>query len=157
MLVDLRHGAQMAVPAMVIMVIVVIVILMAVARLLLHPLHVLDHSQGLSLGLRRLQNRLHPLVGLAAQIQKQVAALHLQDIRRGGLIGVALRSRRQQQLHLRQISGGSPGKVIGREHRSHDVQLSVLRLLDIGRCASGQHCQHQKQDQTFLHSGFLAI
>ena len=150
---------------MVIMVIVVIVILMAVARLLLHPLHVLlfqgvhavDHSQGLSLGLRRLQNRLHPLVGLAAQIQKQVAALHLQDIRRGGLIGVALRSRRQQQLHLRQISGGSPGKVIGREHRSHDMQLSVLRLLDMGRCASGQHCQHQKQDQTFLHSGFLAI
>ena len=106
MLVNLRHRSQMVVIVMVVMVAVFLVVMPC---LFLHPLrmlllqrfHAVDHGQRLSCRLRRIQNRLHPAVGLTAQMQKQVAVLHPQNVRRGRFIGVALRSRRQQQLHIR--------------------------------------------------------
>ena len=155
-LVNLRHRSQM---------VVIVMLLMVMPCLFLHPLrmlllqrfHAVDHGQRLSCRLCRIQNRLHPAVGLAAQIQKQVAVLHPQNVRRGRFIGVALRSRRQQQLHIRQITGSSPRKIIGREHSCHNMQFSVCRFRRGRRLAARQQSQGQKDHPDFFHSGLLAI
>ena len=138
MLVDFRHAAEMVFVLMVMRVL----ILVMMADLLLHPFRVdllqrfyaVDHGKRGACGLRCVQNRFHPTVRFAAEVQEQVAALHGQNVRRGGLIGVALRPRREQELHIRQVSGGGTGKIIGREDGSHDLQAAGVLCWGRSQC-----------------------
>ena len=138
MFVDFRHAAEMVFVLMVMRVL----ILVMMADLLLHPFRVdllqrfyaVDHGKRGACGLRCVQNRFHPTVRFAAEVQEQVAALHGQNVRRGGLIGVALRPRREQELHIRQVSGGGTGKIIGREDGSHDLQAAGVLCWGRSQC-----------------------
>ena len=80
-----------------------------------------DHAELFSPRFNGRKDGLHPGVGLAAQIDEQVAVPHRQDIRRRRLVRMTLGPRRQQQRHIRQFSRSGPGKVIGRKHRGHDL------------------------------------
>ena len=114
-------------------------------QFLLQQRHAVDHAELLSTGLHCVQNGLHPFVGLAAQIDEQIAVLHRQNIRRGRLIGVAFRAGRQQQLHVRQPAGGGPCKIIGRKHGGHDAQSPRFPLR--GRLAAGSQQQAEGEQQ----------
>ena len=160
MLVIFRHLAQ----AMVLMLAVVVVafmplVVMVVPRLGLHSLHIFlfqqlhtvhhfHHGAG---GLHGVQDGVHPGVGLAAQVNEQVAVPHRQDVRRRRLVGMGLRARRQQQRHIRQLSGRGPGKIIGRKHSGHDLHpVRVLGLRRLAAAAQQQAAQDQN-GQAFFH------
>ena len=140
---------------------VVMVVMVVVSRQLhsldvifLQHLHAVHHLQGRSAGLHRVQNGLNPGLALTAQIDEEVTVLHRHNIRRRGLIGVALRAGGQQQLHIRPVSCGGPSKVIGREHGSYNFQLSIvisrfLRCL-CGTAAGQQQYTQQKERQDFF-------
>ena len=153
MLVVAHHFSQ-AGPLLMIMV-MVLVVFHALHCLLLQQVHAVHHPQSLALHVHGLQDRLHPGVGFSAQIEEEIALLHCQNVRRGGLIGVALRPRRQQEPHLCQLSPGDPGEVIGGEYRGHHCQPLFPPMLRRSLSAGGQQ-KHQRQrgtqPNTLFHS-----
>ena len=153
MLIVAHHFSQAGPLRMV--VVMALVVFHALHCLLLQQVHTVHHPQGLALHVHGLQNRLHPSVGFAAQIEEQIALLHCQNVRRGGLVGMALCSRRQQKLHLCQLSPGGPGEIIGGEYRSHHCQPLFPLMLRRSLSAGGQQKHHRQrgtQPNTFFHS-----
>lgn len=119
----------MVMVVIVVFLVALLAVFMGVTRLQLHAFHMLlrqqlhtvHHPHSVAGGLHRGQNGIHPGVGVAAQIQKEIAVPHRQNVGRRRLVGVAFRAGRQQHGHFRIFSGGCPGKIIGREHRGHDL------------------------------------
>ena len=143
-------------------------VVMVVTRLHLHALgmdlfqqfHAVHHPHHISLQIDGAEDGLHPGVGLAAQIDEQVALLHGQNVRRGRLVGMAFRTRRQQQRHIGQFSRGGPCQVEGREHRHNDVQRVLPRrsAFDMILPASGQQqCRRQEQGHNSLSHRLSSI
>ena len=139
----------------VVMVVARLIALHTLHRLLLQKRHTVHHPQDGALRFHGLQDGIHPGVGLAAQVQEEIARLHRQDIRGSRLIGVALSPRRQQQLHIRQLSPGGAGKVVGREHRGHHMQPAVVALRRPG--AAGQKPQRQQRAEAAPESFHRAV
>ena len=155
MFVVAHHFSQAGGLAVIVFVVVAIfVALHALHCLLFQQRDAVHHPQALAPQVHRLQDRLHPGVRLPAQVEEQIAVLHCQDVRRRWLIGVALGSRRQQQLHLRQVSARRPGKIISRKHGGHHrqlVRITVLRrALPAGR-ERQQHCHGRTEKGNVLH------
>ena len=150
MLVQAYHLALSVAVFSLIMVVFVIMAdfgLHSLYQFFLQQRHAVDHAELLSAGLHGVQNGLHPFIGLAAQIDEQIAVLHRQNIRRGRLIGVTFRAGRQQQLHVRQSASGGPGKIIGRKHSGHDVQSPWFPLRDRLTTGSQQQAEGEQQGQ----------
>ena len=115
--------------------------------LLLQQLHAVHHPQRPALEVDVVQNGVHPVVRLAPQVHKEVAVPHCQDVRGGGLVGVALRPRGQQQRHLGQVSGGGAGEVVGREDGGYNLELLHPSRLPPRRGAARQKkSAQQRQD-----------
>ena len=133
--------------AQLLLVVMVVVALHALHGLLLQKIHAVHELEGAAGGLRRREDGVHPGIGLAAQVQKQVALLHRQNVRRRGLIGMALRPRRQQQRYLHVLAAAGAGKIVSGEHRRHDLQrlFSILRRLGglLGAAAGQQQGTQQ--------------
>lgn len=77
MLIVAHHFSQAGPLRMV--VVMALVVFHALHCLLLQQVHTVHHPQGLALHVHGLQNRLHPGVGFAAQIEEQIALLHCQN------------------------------------------------------------------------------
>ena len=136
----------------------VLLVLMVLVMAPLHPLHGLllqkvhavNHPQHVPPGLDGGENGIHPGVGLAAQVNKEVAALDPEDVRRGGLVGMALRPGGQQQRHVRQLPGGGAGEVIGREDGGDDLRPFRILRRQV-RAAGGQKQQGAEGGENSFH------
>ena len=136
--------------ALLVVMVVVVAALHPLYGLLLQKVHAVDHPQGLPLGLDSGEDGIHPCVGLAAQVEKEVAALDPEDVRRGGLVGVALRAGGQQQRHVRQFPGGGPGEVVGWKDGGDDLQPARI-LRRQGRAAGRQQQQGAQEGENSFH------
>ena len=139
---------------------VMIVVLVSAAHalhgLLLQQVHAVHHPQAFPLGLNGGEDGVHPGVGLAPQIDEEVAVPDPEDIRRGGLVGVALCAGGQQQGHVPVGPGSGSGEVIGRKNGGHDLQPPVLRLRRRGG-ASAQQRQGAEQGKELFHKGSFLL
>ena len=149
--------------------VMIVVIVMAVVpvghalqRVLLLQLHAVRHFHGVHAAVHGLQQRVHPRVGLTAHVDEQRAGPHVQDVPGRRLVAVALRPRRQQQLHPGQIPADGAGQIVGREHRGRHQRAAVVRLRRGGRRGAargqqrrGRQRRQQAQDASF-HISFLS-
>ena len=119
-------------------------------RLLLQEVHAVHHPQGLPPGFHGGENGVHPGVRLAAQVDKEVAVPDPEDVRRGGLVRMALRPGRQQQRHVRQLPGGGAGEVIGREDGGDDLRPFRILRRQV-RAAGGQKQQGAEGGEDSFH------
>ena len=104
----------------------------ALQGLLVQGVHAVDHPQGLRRALQGGEDGLHPGVGLAAKVDEEAAVLHRQDVPGGGLVGVALRPRGQEQGDLRRLAADGAGQVIGGKAGGHDGKAPGLPVRHAG-------------------------
>ena len=154
MLVHSHHLAQV----IVVLVFVVMIVSAghALHRLLLQKVHAVHHPQAFPPGLDGGEDGVHPGVGLASQIDEEVAVPDPENISRGGLIGVAFRAGGQQQGYIPVGSGSGSGEVIGRKNGGHDLQPPVLRLRRRGG-ASAQQRKDAEQGKKLFHKGSFLL
>ena len=106
---------------------------------------------------RLLQGVLHPFVGLAADVDKQIAGGYFQNIRRRGLVAVQIHTAVQEHGQLR--VGGVVAEdifhpvVFGKDGGNDLQPVRIRRLRGAAACEAAQQDRGRKEDgKYFFHN-----
>ena len=141
MLVRLRVGIRM----------VMLFRLHALDGLLVEQLHAVHERHDAQVRvIDAVEHGLHPRVRLAADVDEHVGIADGDDVLRRRLIGVHLAAGAQQHRDRHIVPADLTRKIIGREDRRDDVELTVIRVRVLlhGAARKRRHGQHCRQQHT---------